>query len=61
MGKRKKLSKLIEKGIVKKCKSCNGVGIRYYRGAFGETEVDTCITCNGDKYVLNFKRIKKDV
>jgi len=55
-----KLSKLIKRGVIKICPSCLGERKYYGHGAFGESEVTVCSRCGGDRFVLNFKNIKRE-
>ena len=58
--KKKKLSKLLRKGVAKKCPTCKGRGKEYGHGAFGEPESYVCSRCVGFGYVLNIGNIDKE-
>ena len=60
--KDKKFQRLLDKGIIRVCRSCSGVGKIYGHGAFGESETYTCGRCGGDRYILNmdYFRVEND-
>ena len=58
--KKYKYSKLLKKGIIKRCPICGGNGILRGHGAFGEPEHSKCTRCDGKGMVIDWDNIDKD-